>query len=57
MLAAMDGFKRLFSNRNLPLSLIRNLGLTLADSLPLIKPFFMRRALGLSGELPPLASP
>ena len=57
MLAAMDGLKRLFSTSSLPLALIRNLGLTLTDSLPLFKPLFMRRALGLSGELPPLARP
>lgn len=55
MLAAMDGFKRLFSNRNPVLGLARNLGLDLADRLEPVKGFFLARALGLAGDLPPLA--
>ncbi|MCG8426976.1 MAG: UbiH/UbiF/VisC/COQ6 family ubiquinone biosynthesis hydroxylase [Chromatiales bacterium] len=55
MLGAMDGFKRLFSNRNLPLALLRNLGLSLADAAGPIKQLITRRALGLVGELPKLA--
>jgi 2-octaprenylphenol hydroxylase len=55
MLAAMDGFKRLFSNRNLPLAALRSAGLTAADRLPPLKRLFMRQALGLGAELPPLA--
>ena len=55
MLAAMDGFKRLFSNRNTPMAWLRNGGLTLANRVAPIKYFFMRRALGLGGELPRLA--
>lgn len=55
MLAAMDGFKRLFSNRNTPLAWLRNGGLTLANRVAPVKHLFMRRALGLGGELPRLA--
>jgi 2-octaprenylphenol hydroxylase len=55
MLAAMDAFKRTFSNEILPLRLMRNLGLTLADRGGPLKQLLVRRALGLTGELPPLA--
>jgi 2-octaprenylphenol hydroxylase len=55
MLAAMDGFKQLFSNRNPILGLARNLGLDLADRLEPVKGLFLTRALGLAGDLPPLA--
>ncbi len=55
MLAAMDAFKRTFSNEILPLRLVRNLGLTLADRSGPFKQLLVRRAMGLSGELPSLA--
>ncbi len=55
MLGAMDLFKRLFSNRNPSLSLLRNLGLSLADHSGPIKHLLMRRAMGLIGERPSLA--
>lgn len=57
MLAAMDGFKRLFSNKDISLSLLRNLGLNLTDGLWPLKHLIMRRALGQFGELPRLAKP
>lgn len=57
MLGAMDGFKRLFSNRNLPLAALRSAGLVAADRLGPIKKLFMRQALGLGADLPPLARP
>lgn len=57
MLAAMDGFKRLFGSDFPPLRLLRNTGLTLANALPPVKHLFMGRALGLLGELPELARP
>jgi len=57
MLAAMDGFKKLFSNDILPLKLLRNSGLNLADNLPLFKNSMIKRAMGISGELPRLAMP
>lgn len=55
VMAAMDGFKRLFSNDNIPLSMLRNLGLSLADHAGPIKNMMIRRAMGLSGDLPRLS--
>lgn len=55
MLALMDLFKRLFSNDNQPLTLLRNLGLNLADAAGPVKQILVRRAMGLTGELPSLA--
>jgi 2-octaprenylphenol hydroxylase len=57
MLTAMDGFKRLFSNRILPVAVARSLGLAAVDRITPLKHVFMRHALGLSGGLPPLARP
>jgi len=55
VMAAMDGFKRLFSNDIAPLKLLRNLGLSLTDHSGPVKNMMMRRALGLSGDLPRLS--
>jgi 2-octaprenylphenol hydroxylase len=55
VMAAMDGFKRLFSNDIGPLRVLRNIGLALADNAVPAKNLMMRRALGLSGDLPRLA--
>jgi 2-octaprenylphenol hydroxylase len=55
MLGAMDFFKRFFSNEILPLQLMRNFGLSMVDHLSPVKHQIMRRAMGLSGELPELA--
>jgi 2-octaprenylphenol hydroxylase len=57
MLAAMDGIKRLFSNRILPVAAARSAGLVLVDRIAPAKHLFMRQALGLGGGLPPLARP
>lgn len=57
MIAAMDGFKRFFSNDISPLAWLRNTGLKLVDAAGPVKSLFMRRALGLSGDLPRLARP
>jgi len=57
MLAAMDGFKRLFSNDSAPLAALRGWGLSLTDRLTPIKHHLMARALGLADGLPPLARP
>lgn len=57
MLAAMDGFKRLFSNDQPPLAGLRSLGLALADRIVPLKHLLMERALGLGTHLPPLAMP
>jgi 2-octaprenylphenol hydroxylase len=55
MLAAMDAFKRTFGNRIPPLVAGRNLGLFAADQIAPLKHAFMRQALGLGDDLPPLA--
>ncbi|MCU7905520.1 MAG: UbiH/UbiF/VisC/COQ6 family ubiquinone biosynthesis hydroxylase [Candidatus Thiodiazotropha sp. (ex Epidulcina cf. delphinae)] len=55
MLGAMDAFKRVFSNEVLPLKLVRNLGLNLADRSGFFKQHLVRRAMGLGGDLPRLA--
>jgi 2-octaprenylphenol hydroxylase len=55
MLAAMDGFKRLFSNAVVPLAVARSLGLSLVDRAAPVKQLFMRHALGLGDDMPPLA--
>jgi len=52
VMAAMDGFKRLFSNDSKPLSLLRNVGLTLANKAGPIKNLMVRRAMGIGGDLP-----
>ncbi|KXX65507.1 UbiH/UbiF/VisC/COQ6 family ubiquinone biosynthesis hydroxylase [Marichromatium gracile] len=57
MLAAMDGFKRLFGNTNPFLARLRGLGLSATDRLPALKRAFIARALGLGDDLPPLARP
>jgi 2-octaprenylphenol hydroxylase len=57
MLAAMDGFKRLFSNSILPIAAARSAGLALVDRIGPIKHLFMQQALGSGDGLPPLARP
>jgi len=62
MLAAMDGFKRLFSNNITPLRLLRNSGLNIADKFNPVKKLMIKRAMGLMGlgindSLPNLARP
>lgn len=54
MLAVTDGLNRLFSNAVLPLKLARGLGLWAVAHLPPLKRFFMRDAMGLTGDLPAL---
>jgi 2-octaprenylphenol hydroxylase len=54
MLGAMDGFKRLFSNRIPPLAALRSAGLATADRIAPLKRAFMRQALGLGYDLPPI---
>ncbi|MBB1518303.1 2-octaprenyl-3-methyl-6-methoxy-1,4-benzoquinol hydroxylase [Aquipseudomonas guryensis] len=55
MMAAMEGFERLFQADPLPLRWLRNSGLNWVDDLPEAKALFVRQALGLSGDLPVLA--
>lgn len=55
MMAAMEGFERLFQADPLPVRWLRNSGLNWVDDLPEAKALFVRQALGLSGDLPALA--
>lgn len=55
MMAAMEGFERLFQADPLPLRWLRNAGLKGMQALPEAKALFVRQALGLSGDLPALA--
>ncbi|WP_280326519.1 2-octaprenyl-3-methyl-6-methoxy-1,4-benzoquinol hydroxylase [Pseudomonas sp. BN102] len=55
MMAAMEGFERLFQANSLPLRWLRNSGLKWVDGMPEAKALFVRQALGLSGDLPELA--
>ncbi len=55
LMAAMEGFERLFQADPLPVRWLRNTGLKLVDRLPEAKALFVREALGLTGDLPDLA--
>jgi 2-octaprenylphenol hydroxylase len=55
LMAAMEGFERLFQADQLPLRWLRNSGLKWVEQLPEAKALFVRQALGLSGDLPDLA--
>jgi 2-octaprenylphenol hydroxylase len=55
MMAAMEGFQRLFQSDGLHLRWLRNAGLRLVDGLDASKALFIRQALGLAGDLPALA--
>jgi 2-octaprenylphenol hydroxylase len=55
LMAAMEGFERLFQADPLPVRWLRNAGLKMVDQLPEAKALFVREALGLTGDLPALA--
>lgn len=55
LMAAMEGFERLFQADPLPLRWLRNSGLKWVEQMPEAKALFVRQALGLSGDLPELA--
>ncbi len=55
MIAAMQGFRDLFSGGHPAKKLVRGIGLSLAGKLPGAKDEIMKRALGLKGHLPELA--
>lgn len=54
---AFDGINRLFSNDNPALGTIRRAGFTMVDRLAPLKGVFIRRAMGLDGDLPRVATP
>ncbi|MGL9760283.1 MAG: FAD-dependent 2-octaprenylphenol hydroxylase [Symbiopectobacterium sp.] len=51
MLASIQGFRELFNGENQAKKLLRDIGLTLANHLPGVKPVLMRQAMGLN-DLP-----
>ena len=55
MMMMFEGFKYLFENQSTPLPLLRNLGLNFVDQNTYLKKFIMRRAMGLTGDLPAMA--
>lgn len=55
MALVLDGFKRLFGSPFGPVRRLRNLGLDLTDAALPVKRLIMRRASGLSGDLPAIA--
>lgn len=55
MMTTMDLFYRVFGTSHLPLKLVRNLGLGLAERIAPAKKIAMRYAMGLGGKLPRLA--
>ena len=54
MLAATDGFNRLFSNNFTPIKVIRDFGLATVNKLPSLKKAFMRYAMGEISSAPRL---
>lgn len=57
MIAAMEGFKRLFSGQQPIKKLIRDIGVSSINNLPNAKHAIIKQAMGLEGELPQLAKP
>ncbi len=55
MMTVMDVFYQVFSNEILPVKILRNLGLGLAERILPAKNKLMRQAMGLEGPLPKLA--
>ncbi|BDM65465.1 FAD-dependent 2-octaprenylphenol hydroxylase [Shewanella sp. NFH-SH190041] len=54
MIAAMEGFKQLFSGNNPVKKALRDLGLNLVDSVSPLKSLFIRQAMGNKASLPTL---
>lgn len=55
MMTTMDLFYRVFGNALLPMKLLRNIGLGLAERISPAKKLAMKYAMGLGGQLPKLA--
>lgn len=56
MIYLMDGFKQLFENQSQSVQWLRNFGLDIVDSVPFAKHAIMKRAMGITGDLPKSAS-
>lgn len=55
MIAAMEGFKRLFGSEHKALRFLRNYGLSAVDRLTPLKKLLITQAMGLKGDLPEIA--
>jgi 2-polyprenylphenol 6-hydroxylase len=55
MLVLMDGLKQLFSTTAPGMALLRTGGLNWVNTIPPLKHLLMRQAMGIEGDLPPLA--
>jgi len=55
MMMFLDGLNHLFANQFGPVQWARNLGLDVVNAIEPMKHWFMRRAMGLAGDLPRLA--
>ncbi|WP_158967515.1 FAD-dependent oxidoreductase [Paraglaciecola sp. L3A3] len=55
MIAAMEGFKRLFAGEKPVKKLFRDIGLAAVNQIPMVKQSIIKQAMGLAGELPKLA--
>lgn len=56
-MAAFDGINRLFGNPNPALGALRRAGFTLVDRVAPLRVAFIRRAMGIAGDLPPIVTP
>jgi 2-octaprenylphenol hydroxylase len=57
LIAAMEAFKRGFSNDQHALKLVRGLGMSVLNKLPGVKQQIIAAALGNRGDLPDIARP
>jgi len=57
MIAAMEGFKQLFSGDNPVKKLVRDIGLVAVNKVTPVKEVFVRHAMGMTDDLPDLAKP
>ncbi len=55
LISSMEGLKHLFAGAHPAKRIFRDIGLTLTNHLPGVKTQFIKRAMGLTGELPKLA--
>ena len=56
-MAAFDGLNRLFSNDSTLLGSLRRAGFSVVDRVAPVKAMFIRRAMGVDGDLPAAARP
>lgn len=56
MLSALDGINRLFKNPSPAAGIVRGFGLSAVNALPAARKLFMRRAMGVGGDMPRAAS-